>query len=295
MPGRLVSTLFLLTTRFSPIKQSLETLFLNKEHPWLLLLLLEISFTFSCSTWVKDQSLWTHLYRSQCYHHDRGYLPDVVKLMAAVLFWQLWGPTFLFKPRFLVLCRGSCLWCIVYWNQYLLLRYVVSLGASLCARHPSFGHVCPCSLSDSELQPLITISPLQTTLEHGVHWLLSILGFLLCPCLLLKAQPLWFGPLFCSCSVEVFIISVLVLDTSTLTGNHLGLVCRVFQGSAITTNPESGFIRSINANWENSRVNWSERSTLTKWDWHDMEVEKSVKGIYEVIYSTFELKTFEQI
>ena len=36
-----------------------------------------------------------------------------------------------------------------------------------------------------ELQPLITIKLSQATLKHGAHWLLSLLGPLLCPCLLL--------------------------------------------------------------------------------------------------------------
>ena len=36
------------------------------------------------------------------------------------------------------------------------------------------------------------------------------------------------------------------------------------------------------------------RMYISEVEWHDIEVEKSVNKIYEVIYSTFELKTFEQ-
>ena len=43
---------------------------------------------------------------------------------------------------------GYSMRSIGYWYQYLLLCCVVSLGASMCARHPTFGHVCPCSCGD---------------------------------------------------------------------------------------------------------------------------------------------------
>ena len=87
--------------------------------------------------------------------------------MGRRVFWQLWGPTFLVKPRFLVLCRGYYLWCIGYWGQYLLLCCVVSLGASLCSRHPTVGHVCPGSPGDGGTSAIVY---LQAITDYYQAW-----------------------------------------------------------------------------------------------------------------------------
>ena len=113
-------------------------------------------------------------------HHGRGDLPDFVKLMGRSVLsgscgaLPLWlTPDFLFSVGDTI-CGALDIGINIFF--YIVLSRWVPPCVQVILLLGMFALVL---LVIGELQPSITSKPLQTTLKHGVCWLLSLLGPLL--------------------------------------------------------------------------------------------------------------------